>query len=223
MKHLKTFAALCCVVAAFAACEPQNGPANGQNGNNGTANGHEYVDLGLPSGLNWATCNVGATKPEEYGNYYAWGETQPRDDDDGTYTYGDYGIVDNKTVLDPEDDAAAVNWGGAWRMPTKEEWQELIHNCTWTSVENYKETGVNGCEVKGWNGNSIFLPSAGYRSDGYLLFEGYYGHYWSSSLDTKDMWGTQYYDAWGGVFDPLGVGMKHADRIRCWSVRPVCE
>ncbi|MGM9745408.1 MAG: hypothetical protein ACI30H_00370 [Paludibacteraceae bacterium] len=145
MKHLKTFAALCCVAAAFAACEPQNGPDNGQNGNNdqnqngnnGTgANGHEYVDLGLPSGTKWATCNVGATKPEEYGNYYAWGETTPKDYYDwntynwATATYdaeydwwdletltkyntsSSYGTVDNKTVLELADDAARANWGG---------------------------------------------------------------------------------------------------------------
>ena len=109
MKTTKIFAALCCVAALFAACEPQtNDPNNGQNNNSnqngedasGSANGYDYVDLGLPSGLKWATCNVGADKPEGYGDYFAWGESDP----------------------------AHVNWGGAWRMPTNEEWEELCSN-----------------------------------------------------------------------------------------------
>ncbi len=108
-------------------------------------NGHDYVDLGLPSGLIWATCNVGAAKPEDYGDYFAWGETEPKDDYWwSTYKWcnGDWdkltkyctdsyywdssssSSMDNKTVLDPEDDAAHVNWGGSWRMPTDEEWTE---------------------------------------------------------------------------------------------------
>ena len=102
-------------------------------------NDHEYVDLGLPSGLKWATCNVGATAPEEYGNYYAWGENTPKDNydwdtykltTDGGTTFTKYNGTDGKTTLDPEDDAAAVNWGGKWRMPTDDEWTELRENCT---------------------------------------------------------------------------------------------
>ena len=153
-----------------------------------------YVDLGLS--VKWATCNVGATSPEEYGDYYAWGETEPKT----TYTWATYkwcngsestltkyntsssrGTVDNKTVLDPEDDAAAVNWGGAWRMPTDAEWTELRENCTWTWTT---KNGVNGYEVKGTNGNSIFLPAAGYRYGGFLYDAGSDGSYWSSSLYT---------------------------------------
>ena len=144
MKHLKTFAALCCVAAAFAACDPQNG--------------HEYVDLGLPSGTKWATCNVGATKPEEYGNYYQWGEIEPNGGtaQDAYWKYyqwaigrtegmnnifealtkyntdANYGTVDNKTELELADDAARANWGGTWRMPTDDEWTELRENCEWT-------------------------------------------------------------------------------------------
>ncbi len=154
-----------------------------------------YVDLGLS--VKWATCNVGATSPEEYGNYYAWGETEPKTT---IYTWATYkwcngsedtltkyctsssrGTVDNKTVLDPEDDAAAVNWGGAWRMPTDAEWTELRENCTWTWTT---KNGVNGYEVKGTNGNSIFLPAAGYRYGGFLYDAGSDGSYWSSSLYT---------------------------------------
>ena len=102
-------------------------------------NDHEYVDLGLPSGLKWATCNVGATAPEEYGNYYAWGENTPKDNydwdtykltTDGGTTFTKYHGTAGKTTLAPEDDAAAVNWGGKWRMPTDDEWTELRENCT---------------------------------------------------------------------------------------------
>ena len=140
-------------------------------------NGRDYVDLGLPSGLKWATMNVGASKPEEYGDYFAWGETEPKKeyswlnykfelstDNNGPFskyvTNSSYGTVDNKTVLDPEEDAAHVNWGGSWRMPTEEEWTELRTNCTWTWTT---QNGVNGRLVTGPNGKSIFLPAAGRR------------------------------------------------------------
>ena len=215
MKHLKLFATLCCAVLLFA-------------GAKGNENGYEWVDLGLPSGTKWAACNVGATSPEEYGNYYAWGETEPKTIYDwSTYkwcngsnttltkynTDSDYGTVDDKTVLDPEDDAAAVNWGGAWRMPTDAEWAELRENCTWTWTT---KNGVNGYEVKGTNDNSIFLPAAGYRGNDDLGYASYYGYYWSSSLYT-------YYpsNAWYVFFDSGYV--YRLDYYRCYgqSVRPV--
>ena len=157
---------------------------------------YAYVDLGLPSGLKWATCNVGATKPEEYGDYFAWGETTPKTTYDwstykwcnGSYdtltkycTNSSYGTVDNKTVLDLEDDAASVNMGGSWRMPTVEEQTELRTECTWTWTTL---NGVNGYNVEGPNGNSIFLPAAGYRYYSDLYYAGSYGSYWSSSLGT---------------------------------------
>ena len=158
-------------------------------------NGHEYVDLGLPSGLKWATCNVGATKPEEYGGYYAWGETEEKENYDwSTYKWcnGSYntmtkyctssscGTVDYKTVLDPEDDVAQVKWGGRWRMPTLDELKELKNNCTWIWTT---QNGVNGYKVTSkTNGNSIFLPAAGYRSGTDLFDSGSVGCYWSGSL-----------------------------------------
>ncbi|MDD7529066.1 MAG: hypothetical protein PUK04_06365 [Bacteroidales bacterium] len=237
MKHLKFFAALCCVAAAFAACEQQNGPDNGQTGNNDQtqtgnsdpANGHEWVDLGLPSGTKWATCNVGATKPEEYGDYYAWGETEPKTTYDwSTYKWcnGDYdtqtkyctdssyGTVDNKTVLELADDAARANWGGAWRMPTDAEWTELRENCTWTWTT---KNGVNGYEVKSnINGNSIFLPAAGYRDGGGLSSAGYDGDYWSSSLSTGYPG-----DAWYVYFLSGSVDRDSDNRYYGHSVRPV--
>ena len=162
-------------------------------------NGHEYVDLGLSSGVKWATCNVGASKPKEFGDYFSWGETEPKDDYSvSTYKWcnGDWDKLtkyctdssswestepmDNKSKLDPEDDAAHVNWGGCWRMPTDEEWTELRVECTWTWVT---QNGVNGRLVTGSNGNSIFLPAAGSQGP-YLSGVGSYGHYDSSSLDT---------------------------------------
>ena len=196
MKKLKFLAAVCCMAAVFTACE-KNEPSDNATG---TANGHGYVDLGLPSGTKWATCNVGATKPEEYGSYYAWGETEPKTNYDwstykwcnGDYdtltkycTDSNYGTVDNKTVLELADDAARANWGGAWRMPTDAEWTELRENCTWTLTSNYNGTGVEGRIVTSKiNGNSIFLPAAGYRYNDDLHDAGYGGNYWSSSLGT---------------------------------------
>ena len=156
--------------------------------------GYKYVDLGLPSGLKWATCNVGATVPEEYGSYFAWGETEEKEDyswetykwcngssDSMTkyYRNSSYGFVDNKTVLDLEDDVAHVKWGGDWRMPTRAEWDELGNKCTWTWTT---QNGVNGYRVTGPNGNSIFLPAAGCRNGAYVVSSGSYGYYWSSSL-----------------------------------------
>ena len=161
-----------------------------------TINNHEYVDLGLPSGLRWATTNVGATNPEDYGNYYAWGETATKDSYTWeTYTLADggygtltkycneasYGTVDNKTTLEATDDAATQIWRGAWRMPTDDEWQELLGNCDWTWTT---QNSVNGYEVKATNGSSIFLPAAGFRDGDNLYAEGTYGGYWSSSLYT---------------------------------------
>ena len=138
-----------------------------------SANGHEYVDLGLS--VKWATMNVGATSPEEYGYYFAWGETEPKDYyHSSTYKWcngsynnltkycidSDFGTVDNKTVLDLADDAAHINWGGAWRMPTVEEQQELLNNCTWTWTT---QNGVNGYLVTSKkNGNSFFLACSGF-------------------------------------------------------------
>ena len=205
----------------------------------GVSNGHEWVDLGLPSGTKWATCNVGATSPEELGNYYAWGETAPKDDYRwhtykwATATYNDdrwnletltkyntrssYGTVDNKTVLEPEDDVAAVNWGGQWRMPTDAEWTELRENCEWTWTRNYNGTGVAGRIVTSKiNGNSIFLPAAGSRYYDVLDNAGYGGYYWSSSLNT----GIPYF-AWNVLFLSGLVSRGNNRRYYGRSVRPV--
>ena len=194
----------------------------------GRANGHEYVDLGLS--VKWATCNVGANKPEDYGDYFAWGETTTK----GIYKWSTYeycngssftltkyntkssiGSRDNKRTLELGDDAAHVNWGGSWRMPTYAEWTELREQCTWTWTT---QNGTKGYKVTSKsNGNSIFLPAAGYRYDSSLLCAGSSGSYWSSSLST-DYLG----HAWYVRFYSSDV-IRHLSHLNYgFSVRPVC-
>ena len=192
---------------------------------------HTYVDLGLPSGLLWATCNVGADNPEEYGDYFAWGETTPKDYYDwSTYqycngsintmtkycsnsSYGYNGFTDDLTVLLPEDDAATANWGDGWRMPTEEEFQELYNNTTvtWTT-----QNGENGRLFTASNGNSLFLPAAGYRIHSSLGYAGSLGNYRSSSLYTGIP-----NCAWSFYFDSGNYDMGNGGRYFGQSVRPV--
>ena len=166
----------------------------------------DWVDLNLPSGLLWATRNVGATSPEDYGDYFAWGETTTKSVYNWTTyiycngvfdqltkycnnsSYGYNGFTDNLTILQTGDDAATANYGG--RTPTKEEWQELINNTTaqWTT-----RNGVNGRLFTSSNGNSLFLPAAGLRWDSSLHDAGVYGNYWSSSLNTGGPSGAGYF------------------------------
>ena len=156
--------------------------------NTGTINGYTWVDLGLPSGLKWATCNVGATTPEGYGNYYAWGETSTKTsyDESNSVTYGQQisGFSGNATY-----DAARANWGSTWRMPTKTEMEELENNCTWTWTT---QNGVNGRRVTGPNGNSIFLPAAGYCYGSSRDYVGQGGYYWSSTPHESNTGGAYY-------------------------------
>ena len=177
----------------------------------------EYVDLGLPSGLKWATCNIGAKNPEEYGDYYAWGETETKSyyssntykfHKSETVTEGDFakeysgwtkyvrksqadeygfrGFFDDKTVLEPEDDVAHVKFGDKWRMPTKEEFTELINSC---QSEWITHKGVKGrkftSKIAGYTDKWIFLPATGSREDGRLDNVGSYSQYWSSSLGDR--------------------------------------
>lgn len=137
--------------------------------------GHDFVDLGLPSGTKWATCNVGATNPEDFGNYYAWGETSTK----GAYTSSNYMYSANTDILPASVDAATANWGAYWRMPTAAEMQELLDYCTvtWT-IQN----GVHGRLFRGSNGNKIFMPAAGFYNGSVQYDEYTYGYYWSSSV-----------------------------------------
>jgi hypothetical protein len=191
----------------------------------------QAVDLGLS--VKWASFNLGAGKPEEYGDYFAWGETAPKENYSwSTYkwgtsssgpftkynTKGSYDTVDNKTILDSEDDVASVKLGGKWRMPTDAEWTELRTKCTWTWTDNYNGTGVAGRIVSATNGNSIFLPAAGYRGGTGLYDAGSIGYYWSSSLDTDYPYG-----AWCVHFESNGVRKYRISRYDGQSVRPVTE
>lgn len=189
----------------------------------------EAVDLGLS--VKWATCNVGASSPEEYGDYFAWGETEPKEVYDwSTYkwcegtsttltkynTISSDGTVDNKTVLEPEDDAATANWGGAWRMPTDAEMTELREQCTWTwttlnGVDGYKVTSKS-------NGNSIFFPAAGRRYISSDTPIRYHGYYWSSSLRYIDDHNDH---AWNLVFTSGQVLRGVHSRSYGLVVRPV--
>ena len=186
---------------------------------------HSYVDLGLS--VKWATCNIGAETPEEYGEFFAWGEVEPKENYSWrTYkwsnttgstltkynTESSYGIVDNKTQLDISDDAASANWGGDWRMPTAAEWEELRRECTWTwSNKGYKVTS----DI---NGKSIFLPAAGSMNESTHSNQSEYGWYRSSSLDTDNPRNNN-----GMVFSYLiGYGRSGSSkRYQGCSVRPV--
>jgi uncharacterized protein (TIGR02145 family) len=193
---------------------------------------HEYVDLGLPSGTLWATINVGANAPEEYGDYFAWGEISPKDYYDWSNyqhsinngstlikyvypsSYVQYQIIDSLTVLMPEDDAATANWGEDWRMPTKEEWQELYQS---TSHEWTTQDGVNGILFTAQNGNSIFLPAAGAYSQSGLNYESDQGMYWSSNLVTDFVSSL----AWCFRFMTDDYAMIYGQRQYGYPIRPV--
>ncbi len=186
--------------------------------------GHDYVDLGLPSGTLWATYNVGATKPTEYGDYFAWGETEPKEVyADSTYKWFNadskiftkYNSEDGLKTLLPEDDAATANWGSEWRMPTNEEQRELVEECQYQMTE---VNGVYGAKFTGKNGNSVFFPAAGGRVGTGLVSVGYFGVYWSYSLREKDE----------DYARNLGIGEKNVhwgegDRGKGYSVRAVAN
>ncbi|MBR0174385.1 MAG: Ig-like domain-containing protein [Bacteroidales bacterium] len=192
----------------------------------GSETGIEAVDLGLSSGLKWGSMNVGASKPEDYGNYYAWGETETKT----KYTTSNYkfGPVkyseitlyskyetklggDKKTVLEAEDDAASANLGNGWRMATFAEWKELRESCTWTWTQR---NGINGMLVTGPNGKSIFLPASGVFQSS-LGKKGTYGSYWTSTLASAEGMANAV-DFYSGGNDKALI-----DRSTGLSVRPV--
>lgn len=194
----------------------------------GTLNGYDWVNLGLPSGTRWATCNVGASSPEGYGNYYAWGEVAPMAIYDWNFyrycngsanaltkycnspTYGSNGFTDNLTVLEAGDDVATANWGDGWRMPTQEEMQELLENC-------YRTFTDNGLLLMGRNGNTIFLPYAGHRYETQLYHAGDEGGYWTSTLGDYPPYAASF------NFSPSSLYIYDIYRFYGMSVRAVCN
>ena len=186
----------------------------------GSLSGHDFVDMGLS--VKWAAYNVGATMPEDYGSYFAWGETTPKSE----YTRENYKFgsgspftkydADGKLLIDLSDDAARANWGGTWRMPTEEEMTELREKCNWEWKRMGRKKGYLVTSKR--NGNRLFLPAAGYRREGHLRGAGSYGYFWSSSLET----GTPN-RAWDVSFDLAGVGRCRDYRGHGFSIRPVTE
>lgn len=177
-----------------------------------THNGYAYVDLGLS--VKWATYNVGANTPEEYGDYFAWGETTTK----STYTEGAY-VANTKNYKDIKGtslDVARVKWGGNWRMPTKTEFEELLNGCIW---EWTTQNGVNGYVVTGPNGNNIFLPAAGNRSEDVLYYNGSFGFYWSSTPGSKDNTQGAHYLGFGSS----DQGMSWDSCYLGLTVRPVLD
>ena len=236
MKRLmKAMSAIMLMTAMLFAtgCNPEDDPNNNGGNNDGGLNGHEYVDLGLPSGLLWATCNLGATTPEGYGEYYAWGETETKSNYDWTtykYCNGDYtqltkycnntvfgynGFSDTLTILQPTDDAAKVNMGGGWHIPSEADWLELLQNTTngWAT-----QNGVNGWLFTASNGENLFLPAAGCETiDGFTQSETY-GYYWSNALYEDNPAG-----AWVFGFGSDVHGLEYFSRCTGRPVRAVCS
>ena len=183
-----------------------------------TINGHAYVDLRLS--VKWATCNVGADTPSDYGDYFAWGETANKEEytEDNSKTYGE-DSYNHDIGGDSSPDAARASWGGTWRLPTEAEFQELIDNCTWTWTT---QGGHNGYKVTSEkNGNSIFLPAAGYRYGSSLSYAGECGNYWCSSPYRGNSYRARYLGFFGffGSHHYTGWGYRYYG----FSVRPVSE
>lgn len=203
------------------------------NGGGHYEGNYEYVDLGLPSGTLWATFNVGARVPEEYGDYVAWGEVDPKETYDwttyrycngGQYQFTKYclfaecgynGFTDTLVTLQPMDDAATIKWGSEWCTPTREQLKELQEN---TISEWTTQNGVNGCLFVGSNGKSIFMPAAGSSFDGDAA--GNYGYYWSSTLHKNTH--RDHCRAWSLSFDSSPfLSVQGNGRSAGLSVRPV--
>ena len=179
----------------------------------GSHNGYEWVDLGLS--VKWATCNVGANSPSDYGDYYAWGETSTKSsyDTDNSKTYGkSMGNIGGNSSYD----VARYRWGGSWRLPTKAELEELKTKCTWTWTT---QGGHNGYKVTSkTNGKSIFLPTAGWRDGASPIYVGESGYYWSSSpheSNTRSAYSLYFYSS--------GHDVDWYRRSLGFSVRPVVE
>ena len=187
-----------------------------------THNGHEFVDLGLPSGTLWATCNVGATSHVQAGLYFAWGETSGYTAEQVTsggrvFDMASYKASSISADLTLAQDAAHIHMGGNWRMPTKKDWWELLDNCNVVWTENYNGTGVAGCIFTSKvNGNSVFLPAAGGCYNSSVDDVGSSGYYWSASWDSPSR-------AWNLYFNSGYQNLHNFYRYYGCSVRGVCK
>lgn len=246
------------LITAFASCSNNEDVIDGVDNNKDKApSAAKAVDLGLPSGLKWANMNIGATSETGFGDYFAWGETAPKK----TYIWQSYllcngssssmtkyctstsygELVDHKTVLERDNDAASVNWGGKWRMPTDDEFDELIENCYLVCTTNYNNSGISGTILYKAKSNSdkgviidseetpssayslsdthIFMPAAGRYEDHGYSGDGTYGFYWTSSVYIEKCYG-----AWRQPFGIDGVvRMKFQSRCYGFTVRAVCK
>lgn len=233
-KFTKAIAAITLMMVVAVSCKK---PGDSDNESvSGTINGHEYVDLGLPSGTWWATCNVGASTPEERGDYFAWAEVEPKSDynwatykylEDGDFhklnkyctnpEYGLGGSVDDRDEMLYPDDPAKLwygnSYGKMWRTPTFEDWDELKEYC---DLEWITRNGVNGMLFKGPNGKSIFFPAAGSRMDYGLDDIGEFGVYWTRSLYVETP-----SHAWGFAFNSEECFFGAAERCMGQTIRPV--
>lgn len=225
LKYLQRFFML--LFVGFAMCAVQAcGDDEEDEPTFGTIDGHEYVDLGLS--VKWATCNVGASKPEDYGDYYAWGETEVKSNYSwDTYKYytntnGDYRVDDDELqsigsdISGTQYDVAYVKWGTSWRMPTRTEYEELLYKCIWTRTT---QVGYNGYKVTGPNGNSIFLPAAGYRVGSWHEDAGEMGSYWSSTTNENEDRYTYNFKFWGCCNRSVSWEIYYYGQ----SIRPVTE
>ena len=209
MKKLFLISALLCIFcnSSYGSTKASSEPAN-------VHEGHEWVDLGLPSGLKWATCNVGASSPEDYGDYYAWGEVKTKSE----YTIENCSTYEKQIGNisgNPQYDVARKKWGGNWRMPTRAEFKELHNNCTW---EWTTKGGHNGYKVTGPNGNSIFLPAAGFRGGAGTYNAESFGGYWSATPFENDSRRAYYL-----YFDSGYRSTRWSRRDYGRSVRPVSD
>lgn len=186
--------------------------------NKNIENGHEYVDLGLPSGTKWATCNIGASSPSDYGDYFAWGGTTTKTE----YTYESCKTW-KKNLGDisgnPQYDVVRTQWGGRWRLPSKTECEELKDKCTWTWTT---QGGHKGYKATGPNGKSIFFAQAGWLSGTSLCKEREYGLYWSSTPDESDT-RFAYHLHFNNLDHSRPIDVFQGIRSYGFLVRPVCN
>lgn len=224
----KFFTLTTILFAAFSFVSCSSDDDDDENKNDVVADKHEYVDLGLPSGTLWATCNVGASKPEDYGDYFAWGEIEPKEtyqpenykwSNDNCETFTKYctnslyGNVDNNLELLPEDDAATANWGSNWCTPSRDQFNEL-KNPAYTTIEQTTQNGVKGVKITSKkNGKTLFFPDAGDRWYDKLLITGD-GTYWTRSVEETDSHTGYVVDLYAG-----GWGLRL--RATGYPVRPV--